>query len=103
MVHGLIQYHDGRTAVLKGDLDVVCELQTLVPRHGDVGQQGLWVASPCDCLPVGDKAVAFTVLHQRRRMSQVWVRGITLVTAQVWVLLQERIRQSRETSVRASL
>lgn len=54
VVHGLIQYHDSRSAVLEGDLDVVCELQTLVPGHGDVGQQWLWVASPCDCLPVGD-------------------------------------------------
>lgn len=73
MVHGLIQYHDSRTAVLKGDQDVVCEFQTLVPGHGDVGQQGLWVASPCDCLPVGEETCAFFVLHQLRRVGQVWV------------------------------
>lgn len=90
MIHGLIHYHDSRTAVLKGDLDVVRELQTLVPGHGDVSQQGLWVSSPCDCLPVGEQAVTFTVLHQLRRVGQVWVGGITLVTAQVWVLLKDR-------------
>lgn len=37
MVHGLIQNHDGGAAILKGDLNVMCELQTLVPGHCDVG------------------------------------------------------------------
>lgn len=73
MVHGFIQYHDCRPTVLKGDEDVVGELQALVPRHGDVGQQGLGVASPCNCLPVGDQAVMFTVLHQLWRVGQVSV------------------------------
>lgn len=87
MIHGLIQHHDGGTAVFERDLHVVCELQTLVPGHGDVGQQGLWVAAPGDGLPVSDEAVAFTVLHQLRRVRQVRVRGVTLITTQVWVLL----------------
>lgn len=49
------------------------------------------MASPCDRLPIGEQAVAFFILHQLRRMSQVWVRGVTLVTAQVWVLLEKEM------------
>lgn len=31
MVHGLIHDHEGGSAILKCDLDVICELQALVP------------------------------------------------------------------------
>lgn len=37
VVHGLIQNHDGGAAIFEGDLNVIRQLQTLVPGHGDVG------------------------------------------------------------------
>lgn len=88
VVHGFIQHHDGGTAIFEGDLDVIRELQALVPGHADVRQQGLRVASPGDRLPVGDRSSALVVLHQLRRVGKVGVGRITLIAAQVWVLLQ---------------
>ena len=57
-------------------------------REGDVGLQRAGVAAPRDALPVGGQALVFPVEHEPRRVGQVWVGGVTLVAAQVGVLLQ---------------
>lgn len=87
-VQGFLQHHAGWSAILKGECDVVNQLQTFVPWQTDVGQQWLRIPGPCDRLPVGDEASPLPVSHQLWWVRQVRAGGITFITAEVWVLLQ---------------
>ncbi len=97
-IERLLQHHDGGPAVFEGDLNVVGEFEGFVPGQGDVGLKRRRIPPPRDRLPVGDEAASLTVLHQLRRVSQVRVRRVTFITAEVWILLQ--IERDRDTLVK---
>lgn len=99
VVQRLLQHHNGGTAVLKGDHDVVRQLDALVPGQSDVGQKRFRVPAPRHALPVRGQAFVLAVKHELWWVGQVWVGGVALVAAQVWVLLEQQ-QWSREKATR---